>query len=105
MLLSHNQNACQNWDINIAKRFLENVAQFKYLVMPVTNQNLITEYIRRRPNPGSACYHSAQNLLSSYLLSKNINIKIYKAIILPVVLFGWDTWSLILREKHRLGSV
>jgi hypothetical protein len=43
----------------------------------------------------SACYHSVQNILSSRLLSKNIKVKIYKIIILPVVLYGCETWSLI----------
>jgi hypothetical protein len=43
-----------------------------------------------------------KNLLSSRLLSKNIKVRIYKSIILPVVLYGCETWSLILREKHRL---
>jgi hypothetical protein len=37
------------------------------------------------------------------LLSKNIRIKIYTTIILPVVLYGCETWPLTLREKHRLG--
>jgi len=40
--------------------------------------------------------------LSSSLLSKNLNIKIYRNIILPVVLYGCETWSLILREERRL---
>jgi hypothetical protein len=40
--------------------------------------------------------------LSSRLLSKNIKIRICKTIILPVVLYGCETWSLTLREKHRL---
>jgi hypothetical protein len=35
------------------------------------------------------------------LLSKNTKIKIYKTIILPVVLYGCETWSLTLREEHR----
>ena len=43
-----------------------------------------------------------QNLLSSSLLSKNVKIKIYRTIILPVVLYGCETWSLILREERRL---
>jgi hypothetical protein len=34
--------------------------------------------------------------------SKNLKIKIYKAVILPVVLYGCETWSLTLREEHRL---
>ena len=47
-------------------------------------------------------YHSVQNLLSSKLLSKNLKIKIYRTIILPVVLCGCETWSLILREERKL---
>ena len=43
-----------------------------------------------------------QNLLSSSLLSKNLKIKIYRTIIVPVVLYGCETWSLTLREEHRL---
>jgi hypothetical protein len=40
--------------------------------------------------------------LSYGLLSRNVKVKIYKTIILPVVLYGCETWSLILREEHRL---
>jgi len=43
-----------------------------------------------------------QNLLSSRLLSKNLKIKIYRIIILPVVLYSCETWSLILREERKL---
>ena len=43
-----------------------------------------------------------QNLLSSNLPSKNLNIKIYRNIILPFVLCGCETWSLTLREECRL---
>ena len=41
-------------------------------------------------------------LLSSRLLSKNLKIKIYRTIILPVVLYGCESWSLTLREERRL---
>jgi hypothetical protein len=78
------------------------VSQFKYLETTVTNQNLILEEIKRRLNSGNACYHPVQNLLSSHLLSKNVKIRIYVTIILPVVLYGCETWSLTLREEHRL---
>ena len=43
-----------------------------------------------------------QNLLSSRLLSKNLKIKIYRTIILPVVLYGCETWSLTRREEKKL---
>jgi hypothetical protein len=78
------------------------VEQFRYLGTTITNQNLIQEEIKRSLNSGNACYHSAQNLLSSRLLSKNITIIIYKTIIFPVVLYGCETWSLTLREEHRV---
>jgi hypothetical protein len=45
MLLSRRQNVGQNRDIKLANRSFENVSQFKYLVMTVTNQNLIQEEI------------------------------------------------------------
>jgi hypothetical protein len=70
--------------------------------MTVTNQNLIQEEIKRRFNSGNVCYHSVQTLLSSRLLSKNLRIRIYKTIIVPVVLYRCETWSLTLSEEHRL---
>ena len=51
---------------------------------------------------GNACCHSVQNLFSSNLLSKNLKIKIYKTVILRVVLYGCETWSQTLREERRL---
>jgi hypothetical protein len=102
MLLSRHQNVGQYRDIKIANRSFENVSQFKYLGTTVANQNLIQEVIKRRLNSGNACYHSVQNLLSSRLLSRNLKMRIYKTIILPVVLYGCETWSLTLREEHRL---
>jgi hypothetical protein len=39
---------------------------------------------------------------SSHLLFKRIKIRIYRTIIFPVVLYGWETWSPKLREEHRL---
>jgi hypothetical protein len=43
-----------------------------------------------------------QDLVSYSLLSKNTKIKIYRTVILPVVLYGCETWSVTLREEHRL---
>jgi hypothetical protein len=59
------------------------------------------EEIKSRLKSGNACCHPVQNLLSSSLLSKNIKITVYRTIILPV-LYGCGTWSLTLREKHKL---
>jgi hypothetical protein len=71
-------------------------------ITTLTNQNCIIEEIKSRLNSGNACYHAVQDLLSSCLLSKNLKIKIYKIIILPIVLYGCEIWLLTLREEHRL---
>ena len=76
--------------------------EFKYLGTTLTNQNSVQEEIKIRLKSENACYHSVQNLLSSSLLSRNLKIKIHRIIILPVVLYGCETWSLTLRKEHRL---
>jgi hypothetical protein len=102
MLLSHHQNVGQNYDIKLANRRFENVAEFRYLGTTITNQNLIQEEIKKKLNSGNACWHLIQNPLSSRLLSKKLKIRIFKIIILPVVLYGCETLALILREEHIL---
>jgi hypothetical protein len=76
--------------------------EFKYLGTTLTHKNSIPEEIKRKLRLGNAWYNSVQNLLSSRLLSKNLKIKTYRIIILPVVLYGCETWSLTLREERKL---
>ena len=68
----------------------ERVEEFKYLGTTLTFQNFIREEIKSRLRSGNACYHSVQYLLSSKLLSRKIKIKIYRTIILLVVLYGCE---------------
>jgi len=78
------------------------VEDFKYLGTTLINQNSIAEKIKSRLRSGSVCYHSVQNILSSRLISKNLKIKIYRTVILSAVLYGYETWSLTLREEMKL---
>jgi hypothetical protein len=102
MLISHSQKIGQKYSIKIANRSFEDVAKFRFLGTTLTDQNYMHEEINSRLNLGNACYHSVQSLLSYGLLSRNLKVKIYKTIIQPVVLYGSETWSLTLREDHRL---
>jgi hypothetical protein len=68
----------------------------------LANQNSIHGEINSRLKSENACYHSVWNLLSSRLLSKNTKIRVYRTIILPIVLYGCETWSLTLKEEQRL---
>jgi hypothetical protein len=61
ILLSHQQNTGQSYDIKIANRCFENAEKFIYLGTTITNQNLIQDEMKRRLNSGNACYHSVQN--------------------------------------------
>jgi hypothetical protein len=103
MIMSHYPNSGQNQNIRIANESFEKVAKFKYLETTLTNWNDIRDEIKSGLNSGNACYYSVQNLLFSYIISKNLKIKIYKTVILPVVLHGCEIWSLTLGEEHRLG--
>jgi hypothetical protein len=65
-------------------------------------QKCIHKEIKGKLNSWIACCRAVQDLLSSRLLSKNVKIKIYKYVILPVVLYWCETWCATLREEHRL---
>jgi hypothetical protein len=71
-------------------------------VLPSSYLIRFIRLFKSRLKSRNACYHSVQNFLSSRMLSKNTKIKIYRTINLPVVLYGCETWSLTLREEHRL---
>jgi len=102
MTVSRDQNARRLHSMKTDNSSIERVEEFKYLGTTLINQNSIQEKIKIRLKSGNACYYSVQNLLSSRLLSKNLKIKIYRTIILPVALYGCETLSLILREERRL---
>jgi len=77
VVMSRDQNAGRSHNTNINNSSFERVETFKYLETNITNQNPIQVEVKSRLDSGNACYHSAQNLLSSSLLSKNLKIKIY----------------------------
>ncbi|KAJ4427978.1 hypothetical protein ANN_23991 [Periplaneta americana] len=101
MIMSRDKNIVRNGNIKIGDLSFEEVEKFKYLGATVTNINDTREEIKRRINMGNACYYSVEKLLSSSLLSKNLKVRIYKTVILLVLLYGCETWTLTLGEEHR----
>jgi hypothetical protein len=94
MIMFHDQNACQIYNIKAGNETFEGV----YLGTTLTNENSTYKEIKGRSKSGNASYHSVQNLL----LSKNIKITRHRTIIFPVVLYGCET---LLREERRFENV
>ncbi|KAJ4433920.1 hypothetical protein ANN_16234 [Periplaneta americana] len=102
MIMSRDGNIVRNGNIKIGNLSFGEVEKFKYLRATVTNINDTREEIKHRINTGNACYYSLEKPLSSIQLSKNPKVRIYKTVILPVVLYGCETWTLTLREEYGL---
>jgi hypothetical protein len=102
MVISRDHNAGRRHSIKTDNSSFERVEEVKFFLIFLTNQNSIQKEIKIRLKSRHACYHFMQNLLYSGVLSKNINIKIYITIILPIVLYVSETWSLTLRKERRL---
>ena len=88
MVMSGDQNRGQSHSMKTDNSCFERAGQFKYLGTTLTCKNSVWIEIKSRLMSGNASYHSVQNLKSSSLLPKNINIKIHRTIILPIVLYG-----------------
>jgi hypothetical protein len=90
--MPHEQNTGQDHNLKISNNSYDNVTKFRYYGATLTSQNYIHEQIKSRLSLENACYHLFHKLLSLDLLSQNIKAKIYRTIILPVVLCRCETW-------------
>jgi hypothetical protein len=76
MLMSRSQKVGKKHSIKIANWSFEDVEEFRYQVTTLTDQNCTREEINSRLNLGNACCQSVQSLLSSRLLTRNVDVKI-----------------------------
>jgi hypothetical protein len=82
----------KNHKIKIGNKSLERVGDSKYLGITLTKHNFICEEIESRLKSRNACYHSVKNKI----------IKGHRTVILPVIMYTCKTWTLSLREEHKL---
>jgi hypothetical protein len=102
MVMSQDQNAGRSYNIKTDNSSFERVEEFKFLGTTLTNQNSIHEDNHSTLQSGNACCHLVKNLKSFNLLSKIIKIKVQKTVILSIILYGYENWSLTLKEVHVL---
>jgi hypothetical protein len=105
MIMSRDQDAGRSHSIEIDNSSFEGVEELKYLGTTLMNQNSIQEEIESRLKSRNACCHSVQNLLSSSLRSKNTKFRIYGTIILPIVLYGYETLVTPIEGSTQADSV
>jgi hypothetical protein len=102
VVISRDQNAGRSHSTKTDNIPFQRVEGFRYLGATLTHQTSIKEEIKSRLKSRNAFYHLVQYILFSRLLSKNINIKIHRIIILPPFLYGCESWSLTLKDEGRL---
>jgi hypothetical protein len=100
MSLPYYHTAGKNHSIKEPYKSSENVLEFRYLGMMLTNQNYIHEETESRSNSENTLYHPIQYLLSFHDLSKNVKIKIMQICSCISFCMG-EELGLILRKEHR----
>jgi hypothetical protein len=90
-------------DLEVDNMIFEKVSIFKYLggLLEDRKDMGIGAEIKQRLNSGNACFYALNKLLKSRDLSRNTKLRIYKTIILPVVLYGCETWALTRQQENR----
>ena len=102
MVMFRDQNAGRSHSIKTDNSSIETVVDFKIFGNNLNKSKFYSGEIKSRLISRCAYCHSVQNILSSSLLSKNFKIKIYRTIILLVVVYGCETWLLTLKVERRL---
>jgi hypothetical protein len=105
MNISRHQTTGQNNYINLANESFDSVVKLESLEAMLTNQYEFTwEINKSRPNSGNAFYHAHYSLWFCRLISKIAKLK-YTETVMLLVLYGYETWSVKLREDYRLMMV
>jgi hypothetical protein len=102
--VSSKLHAGQNQNINLGNKSFERVGRVIRRETTLTNQNSIYEKNKRRQFRDSLLSFGVESFFFQFAV-KNIKIKMYRIVILPVVLYGSETWSLTLREGRRCSRI
>jgi len=81
---------------------IEKVNKFRYLGAYVTSKHEVTEEIKIGLESGNECFYSVQKLLTSRLISRKLKLKIYRTVVLPLIIYGCKSWSTTSAEERKL---
>jgi hypothetical protein len=91
----------KDMELEIEEMKIEEVSKTKYLGTTVTKDNLIEEEIKERIAAGNSASFANQKILQSKLISKKTKMKLYKALVRPVVVYGSECWVLTENNKQK----
>ena len=86
------------------RQLFEEVQNFRYSGAMINTNNLISNEIMSRIAAGNKCFYSLRQIFRSRDMSKAVKIKIYKALVKPVVVFGSEMWAMTEMDMKRLGT-
>jgi len=66
----------------------------------LTQNNEIQEEIKARIHAGNRCYFGMNKLFKSRMLSMSLKVQLYRTLIRPVVMYGWETWTLHMTQQN-----
>jgi len=99
--MSRDQHAVQNHNIMVGNKSFERVEQSRYLGTTITNKFAFRKKLRVDWMQGMLAI-IGRRIFCLLVCYPSIKIKIFRAVILPVVLYGCESWALTLREARRL---
>lgn len=78
------------------------VREFIYLGSILTQRNEESAETKARLQAGNKCYYGLIKLLKTIMLLKNLKVQIYCTLIRLVIMYGYETWTLLKSEKNKL---
>lgn len=101
MKSSTQTNRCRS--IKIGTSVFEGVEEFTYLGSSVNTENNISLEIKRRVLLANRTLYGLSKILRSKFVRRYTKLKIYRTLIIPVLMYGAETWTLSTADKNMLG--
>lgn len=105
MIMSADQNRRKAQDLEIDDKVFEGVTHYKYLGNIIDNTARSTSAIKERIAAGNRAYFANLSLIRSKQINRKAKMRIYKALIRPVVTYGSETWTMTVDDEENLRRI
>jgi hypothetical protein len=88
--------------VDINRKVYQEVTDFKYLGSIITSDNNCERYIKPRMAAGNRSYYAVTKIMKSREISKSSKLKIYRTIVRPIIMYGYEGWTTSERMEEAL---